>query len=109
MRYCSWRAHLPPSSSAPQAPRLILFGAGLGHRRFQFLVFQVSHMQGPMEPNPSPAWDQMTLEEKFAFLCERAESLATDKRSLQIDIHSLLGKCLALDSKISKVELSLRL
>ena len=51
----------------------------------------------------------MTLEEKFAFLCERAESLATDKRSLQIDIHSLLGKCLALDSKISKVELSLRL
>jgi hypothetical protein len=48
-----------------------------------------------------PEWDQTTPEQKFAFLEEWAERLATANRSLNIDICSLLGKLLKLGSKIS--------
>jgi len=46
----------------------------------------------------------MTREQKFAFLEEWAENLATANRSLNIDIRSLLGKLLKLDSKISDLK-----
>ena len=50
-----------------------------------------------MVTHPRPAWDQMTPEQKFAFLNEWAENLANANRSLQIDLHSLLGKVLKLE------------
>ena len=46
----------------------------------------------------------MTSEQKFAFLEEWAENLAVANRSLNIDIRSLLGKLLKLDSKISDLK-----
>jgi hypothetical protein len=46
----------------------------------------------------------MTREQKFASLEEWAENLATANRSLNIDIRSLLGKLLKLDSKISDLK-----
>jgi hypothetical protein len=46
----------------------------------------------------------MTSEQKFAFLEEWAENLAVVNRSLNIDILSLLGKLLKLDSKISDLK-----
>jgi hypothetical protein len=60
-----------------------------------------------MVNDPCPAWNQMTPEQKFAFLEELAENLATANRSLNIDIRSLLGKLLKLDSKISDLKLQL--
>jgi hypothetical protein len=57
-----------------------------------------------MVSDPCPDWDQMTREQKFAFLEEWAENLATANRSLNIDIRSLLGKLLKLDSKISHLK-----
>jgi hypothetical protein len=54
-----------------------------------------------MKLKPNLAWDQMTLEQKFVFIAERADSLTDAKRSLQIEIHSLLGKLLSVDSKLS--------
>jgi hypothetical protein len=50
------------------------------------------------------ARDQMTLEQKFAFLCEWADDLADANRSLKIEIHSLLGKILSLDSKVAHLK-----
>jgi hypothetical protein len=57
-----------------------------------------------MVRDPCPVWDQMTPEQKFAYLEEWAENLATANRSLNIDIRSLLGKLLKIDSKISKLK-----
>ena len=54
-----------------------------------------------MKLNPNLAWDQMTLHQKFVFIAERADNLADAKRSLQIELHSLLGKLLSIDSKLS--------
>jgi hypothetical protein len=56
---------------------------------------------GDMKLHPSPAWDQMTLEQKFMFLREWAENLTDTHRSLQIEIHSLLGKLMRIDAKLS--------
>jgi hypothetical protein len=53
---------------------------------------------------PCHVWGQMTPEQKFAYLEEWAENLATANRSLNIDIRSLLGKILKLDSKISELK-----
>lgn len=41
------------------------------------------------------AWDQMTLEQKFSFLNQWAENLANENRSLQVELHSLLGKIMS--------------
>jgi hypothetical protein len=57
-----------------------------------------------MVSDPCPVWDQMTSEQKFAFLEEWAENLAVANRSLNIDIRSLLGKLLKLDSKITDLK-----
>jgi hypothetical protein len=57
-----------------------------------------------MVSDPCPVWDQKTSEQKFAFLEEWAENLAVANRSLNIDIRSLLGKLLKLDSKISDLK-----
>jgi hypothetical protein len=54
-----------------------------------------------MKLKPNLAWDQMTLEQKFVSIVERADNLADTKRSLQIDLQSLLGKLLSVDSKLS--------
>ena len=54
-----------------------------------------------MRLQPNLAWDQMTLDQKFVFIAERADDLAYAKRSLQIEVHSLLGKFLSIDSKLS--------
>ena len=43
----------------------------------------------------------MTLDQKFVFIAERADDLAYAKRSLQIEVHSFLGKFLSIDSKLS--------
>ena len=43
----------------------------------------------------------MTLDQKFVFIAERADNLTDAKRSLQIELHSLLGKLLSIDSKLS--------
>jgi DNA-binding transcriptional regulator YbjK len=48
-----------------------------------------------------PARGQMTLEQKFKFLREWAEDLTDTHRSLQIEIHSLLGKLLRIDANLS--------
>jgi hypothetical protein len=57
-----------------------------------------------MEPHPYPALDQMTLDQKFAFLNEWVENLTNGNRSLQIEINSLLGKLLKLESKVSDLK-----
>jgi hypothetical protein len=54
-----------------------------------------------MKLSPNVAWDQMTLDQKFVFIAERADNLTDAKRSLQIELHSLLGKLLSIDSKLS--------
>jgi hypothetical protein len=54
-----------------------------------------------MKFNPNLAWDQMTLDQKFVSIAERADNLTDAKRSLQIELHSLLGKLLSIDSKLS--------
>jgi hypothetical protein len=54
-----------------------------------------------MASSTYPAWDQMTLEQKFAFLNELADNLADENRSLQVDIYSLLGKLFSVESKLS--------
>jgi hypothetical protein len=59
-----------------------------------------------MVSDPCPEWDQMTREQKFAFLEEWAENLANANRSLDIDIRSLLGKLLKLDSTDLKQQLN---
>jgi hypothetical protein len=56
-----------------------------------------------MEFNPDLAWDQMTLDQKFAFIIERMDNLRDTKRSLQVELHSLLGKLLSIDSKLSNL------
>jgi PAS domain S-box-containing protein len=56
---------------------------------------------GQMKLSPNVAWDQMTLDQKFVFIAERADNLTDAKRSLQIELHSLLGKLLSIDSKLS--------
>jgi hypothetical protein len=57
-----------------------------------------------MVTRPHPAWDQMTPEQKFAFLNEWAENLTNANRSLQIELHSFLGKVLSVESKISNLK-----
>ena len=57
-----------------------------------------------MEFDSYEAWDQMTLEQKFAFLCGRVDHLTGANRSLKVEIHSLLGKTLSLDSKITALK-----
>jgi hypothetical protein len=54
-----------------------------------------------MKFNPNLAWDQMTLDQKFVSIAERADNLTDAKRFLQIELHSLLGKLLSIDSKLS--------
>ena len=54
-----------------------------------------------MKLNPNLSWDQMTLYQKFVLVAERADNLTDAKRSLQIELHSLLGKLLSIDSKLS--------
>ena len=54
-----------------------------------------------MKLNPNLAWDQMTLDEKFVFIADRADNLTDAKRSLQVELHSLLGKLLSINSKLS--------
>jgi hypothetical protein len=46
----------------------------------------------------------MTPEQKFAFLNEWAENLTNANRSLQIELHSFLGKVLSVESKISNLK-----
>jgi hypothetical protein len=54
-----------------------------------------------MAGNSYQAWDQMTLEQKFALLNEWAANLANENRSLQVEIYSLFGKILSVESKLS--------
>jgi hypothetical protein len=43
----------------------------------------------------------MTLYQKLVFVAERADNLTDAQRSLQIELRSLLGKLLSIDSKLS--------
>ena len=54
-----------------------------------------------MKLNRNLSWDQMTLYQKLAFVAERADNLTDAQRSLQIELRSLLGKLLSIDSKLS--------
>jgi len=53
-----------------------------------------------MKLNRNLSWDQMTLYQKLV-VAERADNLTDAQRSLQIELHSLLGKLLSIDSKLS--------
>ena len=46
----------------------------------------------------------MALEQKFAFLCERADDAANANRSLKIDLQSLLGQLIKLDAKLTDLQ-----
>jgi hypothetical protein len=54
-----------------------------------------------MAGNSYQAWNQMTLEQKFALLNEWEANLANENRSLQVEIYSLFGKILSVESKLS--------
>ena len=54
-----------------------------------------------MKLNRNLSWDQMTLYQKLVLVAERADNLTDAQRSLQIELHSLLGKLLSINSKLS--------